>query len=73
MEFEIKAKDGAFACEVIIDEDNGRYMLRNADTTGEFFNDPVQLKEWIKNNWHANRFEDPNKYQQLMNELETYS
>ncbi|MCT2536458.1 hypothetical protein NC661_03635 [Aquibacillus koreensis] len=73
MEFEIQAKDGALPCEVIIDEDNGRYMLRDADTTGEVFNDPYQLKAWIEANWHAGRFEDPDQFQQLLQELKAYS
>ena len=69
VEFEIKAKDGAYPCEVTIDEDNGRYMLRNADTSGEVFHDKTELVAWVKNNWDQNQFEDPERYQQLLNEL----
>ncbi len=73
MEFEIKAKDGAWPCEVIIDEDNGRYMLRNADTTGEFFNNPEDLKNWVQSNWLENRFEDPAQYHELLEALNNYT
>ncbi|MBU9714199.1 hypothetical protein [Evansella tamaricis] len=73
MEFEIKAKDGALPCEVTIDEDNGRYMLRNADTTGEFFETPTELRDWIQANWNPNRFEDPNQFELLISELNSYT
>ncbi|MFC0273040.1 hypothetical protein ACFFIX_16565 [Metabacillus herbersteinensis] len=43
MEFSIKSKDNVYPCEVTIDEDNGRYMIRNTDSSGEIFNTPEEL------------------------------
>jgi hypothetical protein len=71
MEYDIKAKDCAFPCEVTIDPDNGRYMIRKSDTSGEVFQNVNDLKEWISQNWNVNEFEDPSQFTQLLNELES--
>ncbi|MBO8173230.1 MAG: hypothetical protein H0Z33_15240 [Bacillaceae bacterium] len=72
MEFEIMSRDGAFPCEVTIDEENGRYTIRNADTTGEFFESPEQLVEWIQLNWNAEQFVKPDEYESLVQHLHEY-
>ncbi|WP_078595823.1 hypothetical protein [Evansella clarkii] len=73
MEYQIKAKDGAFPCEVTIDEDNGRYMVRKADTSGEVFHNKQELINWVKTNWESSQFENPGSFQDLMSELTTIS
>ncbi len=66
MDFFIKAKDGAIPCLVTIDEDNGKYMLRNSDTSGEVFQTKEQLLQWIESEWYPEFFEDESAYQQLL-------
>ncbi|QOY35707.1 hypothetical protein AWH56_024085 [Anaerobacillus isosaccharinicus] len=66
MEFVIKAKDSAIPCSVTIDEDNGKYMLRKADTSGEVFQDKNQLIQWIETEWNPNLFEDEEAYSDLL-------
>ena len=66
MEFIIKAKDSAIPCAVTIDEDNGKYMLRKADTSGEVFQDKNQLIKWIETEWNPNLFEDEEAYSDLL-------
>ena len=66
MEFYLKAKDGAFPCEVTIDEDNGRYTIRKAVTSGEFFDTPQELVKWIMDNWRSDYFQDEEQFQQMM-------
>ncbi|WP_102347185.1 hypothetical protein [Bacillus sp. Marseille-P3661] len=72
MEFNLKGKDGAFPCEVTLDEDNGRYMLRKADTSGEYFNEPQQLVQWIEENWTVNDFKDPEEFNKMIREIRKY-
>lgn len=69
MEYYIYAKDSVFPCEVIIDEDNGRYMIRKADRSGEFFNSPEQLVKWIMNNWHGDQFLEKEKFEEMLEEI----
>ncbi|MCT8138168.1 hypothetical protein H1D32_10625 [Anaerobacillus sp. CMMVII] len=66
MEYVIKAKDSAIPCLVTIDEDNGRYMLRNADTSGEVFQNKEQLIQWIETQWYPKFFEDEEAYSDLL-------
>ena len=56
MEFELNSFDGALPVEVTIDEDNGRYMIRKSDTSGEYFNNPFEMVEWIRANFNADDF-----------------
>ncbi len=72
LEFNLKGKDGAFPCEVTLDEDNGRYMLRKADTSGEYFNEPQQLVQWIEENWTVNDFKDPEEFNKMIREIRKY-
>lgn len=72
MEFTIMSKHGAYPCEITIDEDNHRYMVRNADTTGEFFNSAEELVAWIDQHWYAEDFQDSQQYQQIVTQLHDY-
>ncbi len=72
MEFSLKCKESVFPCEVVIDEDNGRYMLRKADSSGEFFNTPQELATWIFRNWHSDDFHEQDSFHQMLNILEKY-
>ncbi|MCM3766135.1 hypothetical protein [Neobacillus niacini] len=70
MEFYLNCYDSALPCEVTIDEDNGRYMLRKSDSSGEFFNNPTELIEWIKRNWTGDEFIHPDEFRKMISFLE---
>jgi hypothetical protein len=72
MEFSLYAKDGAFPCEVTLDDANGRYMIRKSDTSGEVFPSPEALIQWVETHWDPQQFHQPNEFQQLMNQLRSY-
>ncbi len=72
MEFSLKCKESMFPCEVTIDEDNGRYMLRKADSSGEFFNTPQELADWVFKNWRSDDFDEQESYQNMLRTLEKY-
>lgn len=69
MEFSFSCKGSAIPCEVVLDDDNGRYMLRKADHSGEFFNSAEQLFSWVQDNWQEKDFNDPNEYYHLLKEI----
>ncbi|TYR81161.1 hypothetical protein FZC66_04665 [Priestia megaterium] len=70
MEFTLQSYDGAIPCEVTVDDENGRYMLRQADTSGKVFNTAAELTQWIKQNWHANQFINPSEFINMVKQLE---
>jgi hypothetical protein len=70
MEFYLYCYDNAFPCEVTLDEDNDRYMLRKSDSSGEFFNSPIELIEWIKRNWTSDNFLNPDEFRTMISCLE---
>jgi hypothetical protein len=72
MEFFLSCYDNAFPCEVTLDEDNGRYMLRKSDSSSEYFNSPTELVAWIKNNWTEKDFINPKEFKEMIAMLETY-
>lgn len=72
MEFDLQSKYGAFPCEVTLDEENGRYTVRNADTTGAFFNTPEELVQWLTQNWSKNHFIHPEEYDTMILQLNQY-
>ncbi|WP_110112258.1 hypothetical protein [Bacillus sp. CGMCC 1.16541] len=72
MEFSLQSLDGAFPCEITVDEDNGRFMLRKADTSGEVFNTMEELIQWMEQNWHAEQFTDPQQYNEMMLNLKRH-
>lgn len=63
------SKESALPCEVTIDEDNGRYMIRKADSSGEVFNTPVELVKWVLTNWQRDEFIDQDKFEDMVNEM----
>ncbi|MBA4536313.1 hypothetical protein H1Z61_03945 [Bacillus aquiflavi] len=73
MEYLLSCKGSAYPCEVTIDEDNGRYMLRKADSSGEYFNTPEELVTWIFNNWKPEQFYDEKQFGKMLNEIQVYS
>jgi len=73
MEFSLLALDCALPCEVTIDDDNGRYMIRKSDTSGEVFNSAEELIQWVKENWKADEFLDPNEYMNLLLQFNHYT
>ncbi|GGD21951.1 hypothetical protein [Pontibacillus salipaludis] len=66
MEFELQTHEGAYPNQVTVDPDNGRYMLRSADTSGEIFNSAYELLNWIQQNWDKDAFVHPEKYDQMI-------
>ncbi|MGZ4159552.1 MAG: hypothetical protein ACXVNF_01970 [Neobacillus sp.] len=72
MEFFLKSKDNAYPCVVTIDEDNGRYMIRKSDSSGEVFNSPADLVAWILENWEVDDFIDKEEYVTMLNEIKEY-
>lgn len=72
MEFSLKCKASMFPCEVTIDEDNGRYMLRKADSSGEYFNSPQELAHWVFTNWSSEDFDEIDSFHKMMKILEGY-
>lgn len=69
MEFSLNSYDGALPVEVTVDEDNGRYMIRKSDTSGEFFNSPMEMVKWIRANLRADDFCIPAEFTQMMDSL----
>lgn len=69
MEFSLSSFDGALPVEVIIDEDNGRYMIRKSDSSGEFFNTPDELIQWVKNHLCADDFCHPHEFHGMLEQL----
>ncbi|MRX55825.1 hypothetical protein GJU41_17825 [Bacillus idriensis] len=69
MEFELKSAGGALPCLVVADEDNGRFMIRKEDTSGEVFNSAHELTQWIRENWSEEQFENPSQFLRLLEQL----
>ena len=69
MEYFLKCRDNVFPCEVTIDDDNGRYMIKKADSSGEVFNSSAELIEWIFSNWQSDDFFDPEQFEVMMREI----
>ncbi len=70
MEYEILSKNSAIPCLVVADADNGRYMIREADTSGEVFNNPREMLFWMYNNWTEQDFEDQAFYNHILSSLQ---
>ncbi|KGX92465.1 threonine dehydratase [Pontibacillus halophilus JSM 076056 = DSM 19796] len=74
MDYYLKSKEGAYPCEITIDEDNGRYMIKKEDTSGEIFNTAQELIHWLENNWNREQFVNDKYFDRMMKELhEAYS
>jgi hypothetical protein len=72
MEFSLSSYDGVLPVEVTIDDDNGRYMIRKSDTSGEFFNTSNELIEWVKNNFQEDEFCHPHEFRGMLAKLAEY-
>jgi hypothetical protein len=72
MEFSLCSLDSALPVEVTLDEDNGRYMIRKSDTSGEYFNSANELIHWVKTNFSAEEFCDPSEYHGMIQKLTDY-
>jgi hypothetical protein len=70
VEYLLKCRGNAFPCEVTIDEDNGRYMIKKADSSGEVFNSSTEAVHWILDNWEIDDFYDQAQYEQMLRELQ---
>ncbi|MCH1626375.1 hypothetical protein [Fredinandcohnia quinoae] len=72
MEYSICSLDSALPCEITVDDDNGRYMIRKSDSSGEIFNSAEELIAWINTNWSPEEFCDPNEFTDLIIKLNSY-
>lgn len=73
MEFSLTSRDCAIPVEITVDDDNGRYMIRKSDTSGEVFNDAKTLIKWVQENLHEEEFCHPNEFQQMLTKLTSYA
>ncbi|WYP24818.1 hypothetical protein NSQ54_10755 [Alkalihalobacillus sp. FSL W8-0930] len=55
---------------VIVDNVNGRYAIRKADTSGQVFTNGTELKQWIEQNWNPSLFTNNAQYDQLLKEIQ---
>ncbi|TMU84885.1 hypothetical protein FGG79_13300 [Bacillus sp. BHET2] len=72
MEFEIITRESDSPCLVVADEDNGRFMVRKADTSGEVFNSQEELVNWIEVNWSQEMFVNTYAFVKMLEMLRVY-
>ncbi|NRD80481.1 hypothetical protein HPT25_24470 [Bacillus sp. BRMEA1] len=72
MEFSLFSFDGALPVEVTIDDDNGRYLIRKSDRSGEYFNSPKELINWVKSNFREEEFCHPHEFHYMLAKLTEY-
>jgi hypothetical protein len=72
MEFFLRARDNVYPCVVTIDEDNGRYMIRKSDSSGEVFNSPKELVSWVLKNWRSDDFLDKEEFESMLKKIQEY-
>jgi hypothetical protein len=72
MEFSLNSFGGALPVEVTLDEDNGRYMIRKSDTSGEVFNTAAELIEWVRNHFSVDQFCEADEFYSMMERLTKY-
>ncbi|WRP07018.1 hypothetical protein U9J35_02290 [Rossellomorea aquimaris] len=72
MEFEIMTKESEIPCLVVADEDNGRYLIRKADTSGEVFNSQEELVRWIEANWSKEQVINSYEFVKMLEMLRMY-
>lgn len=72
MEFVLSCKGNAYPCEVMIDDDNGRYLVKKADSSGEFFNTPSELASWVLENWKPEQFNDQQQFSKMIDEIKPF-
>ena len=72
MEFSLSSFDGAMPVEVTIDDDNGRYMIRKSDTTGELFNTSNELIQWVKDHFSEDEFCHPQEFHGMLAKISEY-
>ncbi|WP_157052590.1 hypothetical protein [Priestia koreensis] len=47
-------------------------MLRKEDTSGEIFNSPEELLQWVETNWSSEKFQQPEEFQHMILSLRKY-
>ncbi|MGG4166664.1 hypothetical protein ABEW00_04160 [Rossellomorea vietnamensis] len=72
MEFEIMTVESEIPCLVVADEDNGRFMIRKADTSGEVFNSQEELVNWIEANWSREKVVNTYDFVKMLEMLKVY-
>ncbi|MDP4083541.1 MAG: hypothetical protein Q8934_02890 [Bacillota bacterium] len=72
MEFSLCSLDGALPVEVTVDDDNGRYMIRKSDTSGEYFNTPNELIQWVRTHLNEEEFCQPQEFRVMLDRLNEY-
>ncbi|PYZ98327.1 hypothetical protein CR205_06935 [Alteribacter lacisalsi] len=69
MDYQLQTPDSAIPCEVTCDPDNGRFMIRKADTSGEVFNSAEELTDWLEKNWTEAMFTEPGTFDTMIASL----
>ncbi len=72
MEFEIMTRESESPCLVVADEDNGRFMVRKADASGEVFNSQEELVNWIEANWSQEMIVNTYAFVKMLEMLRVY-
>ncbi|MGG3915153.1 hypothetical protein [Rossellomorea vietnamensis] len=72
MEFEIMTVESEIPCLVVADEDNGRFMIRKADTSGEVFDSQEALVHWIEANWSKDKVVNTYDFVKMLEMLRVY-
>jgi hypothetical protein len=72
LEFTLSSFDGALPVEVTVDDDNGRYTIRKSDRSGEYFNSPNELIQWVKTNFREEEFCHPHEFRGMLDKLADY-
>lgn len=72
MEFTLCSFESALPCEVTLDDDNGRYMIRKADSSGVVFNNADDLIKWVNENWRSDEFCNPIEFTEMIEKLNNY-
>ncbi|MGG1632026.1 hypothetical protein [Rossellomorea sp. NRS-1567] len=65
-------KESEIPCLVVADEDNGRYLIRKADTSGEVFNSQEELVRWIEANWSKEQVVNSYEFVKMLEMLRMY-
>lgn len=70
MEYTFFMKESNSPCLVIADSENGRYAIRQADTSGKVFSTIQDLSVWINDHWTVDMFETSSDFDHLTRSIQ---